>query len=93
MNLYHEFISFKSKNIFKNLIIILVCLTEILSFFKENNNTTKKDSINMTLFYWKPNETLEFNAYQIEIEIEPNRIEPKARENFYRTNFEYLIFF
>ena len=41
-------------------------------------------------------ETLEFNAYQIEIESnrsESNQSEPKARENFYQTNFEYLIFF
>ena len=41
-----EFITSKSENIFKILIIISVFLTEILSFFKENNNKTKKDLIN-----------------------------------------------
>jgi pyruvyltransferase len=58
-----------------------------LSFFKENNNTIKKDSINITLFYWKPDTGTNFGdtlSYELLKRIVGNNIRVQTSKNISR---------
>jgi pyruvyltransferase len=77
-----KIISVKMKNIFKNILITSVCLTTILTFFKENNFINKKDPINITLFYWKPDIGTNFGdtlSYELLKRIVGNNISTETK--------------